>query len=127
MKRLGLAIVLWLCWSCAALAQQFITPTTMRDADLTLTNTQNLVTTLNTFTAQRTITIPGRGAMNAYYLQIVDAARAINGSNSLRIVAADGALINGSASVAVTSTGAYIFIIASPDGYVANIAYLCTN
>lgn len=122
MKRLLLVLVVALSFitSVPALAQ-FVTPVQMRDSNLTLTNTQNLISTLNTFTAQRTLTIPGAGSMNSYYLQFVDTANAINGSNTLRIIAADGSLINGSAALTVNQTGVYVFIIPSPSGYSATI------
>lgn len=114
-----LALLGWL-WPTLALAQ-LITPASMRDANLTTTSTQNLVTTLNTFSAQRTLTIPGSGALSAYYFQFVDTANAINGANTLRIVAADGALINGGSSLTISTAGAYVFIISSPSGYAATI------
>lgn len=120
MKRILLGILLWLVWLSAALAQ-YVTPVQMRDANLTLTTSQNFVTTLNTFSAQRTLTIAGAGGMNAYYLQFVDTANAINGSNTLRIVAADGSLINGSSSLTVSVAGVYIFIVPSPTGYSATV------
>jgi hypothetical protein len=93
----------------------------MRDANLTTSSTQNLVSTLNTFTAQRTLTIPGSGALSSYYFQFVDTANAINGANTLRIVAADGSLVNGSSALVVSTTGAYVFIIPSPSGYAATV------
>lgn len=119
-SKLALAFLGWLTLASSALAQ-LITPASMRDANLTTTSTQNLVTTLNTFSAQRTLTIPGSGALSAYYFQFVDTASAINGANTLRIVAADGALINGGASLVVATQGAYVFIISSPSGYAATI------
>lgn len=118
-KLWALALLGWL-WPALALAQ-LITPASMRDANLTTTSTQNLVTTLNTFSAQRTLTIPGSGGLSSYYFQFVDTANAINGGNTLRIVAADGALINGSAALTVATAGAYVFIISSPSGYAATI------
>jgi len=121
MRRLIAALAFAL-WATVASAQ-VITPVNMRDANLTLSNVQNLVTTLNTFTAQRTLTIAGAGVMNSYYLQFIDTANAINGANTLRIVAADGTLINGQAALNVTAPGVYLFIIPSPTGYSASVIY----
>ncbi len=121
MRKLFASLIIALALWASPAAAQYVTPVTMRDANLTLTNYQNFVTTLNTFTAQRTLTIPGAGAMNAYYLQFIDTANAISAGAPLRIVAADGTLINGSATFTTNATGIYVFIVPSPTGYSATL------
>lgn len=114
-----IAAFLSLCWLGSALAQ-YVTPVQMRDANLTTTNTQNFISTLNTFTAPRVLTIPDRSSLNAYFIQFVDTANAINGANTLTIQAQSGQ-INGAASIVVSITGAYIFIAPSSSGYAATV------
>lgn len=123
MRKFFASLALALALVASPAAAQYVTPVNMRDANLTLSNVQNFVTTLNTFTAQRTLTIPGAGGMNAYYLQFIDTANAINGANVLRVVAADGSLINGSANFTVAAAGVYLFIVPSPTGYSASAIY----
>lgn len=125
MRRLAFALFCWLALLAPALAQAIV-PVQMRDASLTTTSTQNLVSTLNTFSAPRTLTIPGRGALSAYYLQLVDTANAVNGANTLTVVAADGALINGSASYVLTQPGAYVILTPSSAGYKASTFFTMT-
>lgn len=112
------ALFLTLCTAATALAQAVV-PIQMRDANLTTTNVQNLISTQNTFSAPRTLTLPGRGALNAYYIQFVDTANAVNGANTLTVRMADGGLINGAATFVVTNPGVYLFIIPNGSGYTA--------
>jgi hypothetical protein len=95
----------------------------MRDANLTTTSTQNLISTLNTFTAPRTLTLPGRGALSSYYVQFADTANAINGANVLNIQMADGGLINGGATLSIVNAGSYVFIVPNSSGYFASIIH----
>lgn len=123
MKRLiaSFALLSWLL--CApALAQQLIT-VPMRDANLTTTNVQNFITTSNTFTAPRTLTVPDRSSLNAYYIQVIDTANAVNGANTLTITATGGNLINGSATLVISQPGAYIILTPSGTGYKATTAF----
>ena len=121
-RRLAFAVVLWLAGLGSALAQ-YVTPVQMRDANLTTTNVQNYITTLSTFTLPRTLTIPPRSSLNAYYIQFVDTAGAINGSNTLTIQVADGSLINGQSSLVLTIPNTYVFFAPSAGGYSASIVY----
>lgn len=119
MRRLLLGLLLWIAWLSAALAQ-YVTPAQMSDANLTTTNTQNYITTLNTFSAPRVLTIPDRSSLNAYYIQFIDTANAISPTNTLTIRTVTGQ-INGGASVVINSPGAYVFLAPSSTGYSATI------
>lgn len=119
-SKLALALLgLWL-WVAPALAQPVV-PVQMRDANLTTTSTQNLISTLNTFSAPRTLTVPGRGALSQYYIQFVDTANAVNGANTLTIQMADGGLINSAASITLTTAGNYVFLVPNSSGMTATI------
>lgn len=121
-RRLTFAVVLWFAGLGSALAQ-YVTPVQMRDANLTTTNVQNYITTLSTFTLPRTLTIPSRSSLNAYYIQFTDTANAVNGSNTLTIQVADGSLINGQSTLVLSVTGTYVFLAPSASGYAASIVY----
>lgn len=122
MKKLLLTLWLLVGAFSPAIAQT-ITPVQMRDSDLTTTNTQNLISTLNIFSAPRTLTIPPGSAMNAYYIQFVDTANAINAINTLTIRVADGSNINGSPTLVIGVPATYIFIVPSSNGYFANVSF----
>lgn len=116
MRRLIAAFVFsWLLLG--SVFAQVQTPVQMRDANLATTNIQNIITTLQVFTAPRTLTIPGQGALNAYYIQFADTANAISASNTLTIQTGDGSLINGAANLVISAPGTYLFIIPNPSGY----------
>jgi len=127
MKRLlaSLALFGWLLLA-PALAQSVV-PVQMRNANLTTTNVQNFITTQNTFTAPRTLTVPDRSSINSYYLQFIDTANAVNGANTLTINVGDGSLINGSATLVLTQPGAYVFLTPSGNGYKATVNFSMTG
>ncbi len=120
MKRLLTAAFLWLATLGAAFAQAVV-PVQMRDANLTVTASQNFITTQNTFSAPRTLVLPGRGAANSFYLQFIDTANAVSATNTLTISMADGGLINGSASLVLSLPGQYLMLVSSGTGYSATV------
>lgn len=120
MRSLLTILLASLLWIGAAFAQ-VVTPIQMRDANLTTNNKQNLITTLNTFTAPRTLTIPDPSALNAFYIQFVDTAGAVNGANTLTIRIDGGRLINGAATLVVTTASNYVFLVPSASGYSATV------
>lgn len=119
MHKLLVTLFAFFAWIGAAFAQAVV-PVQMRNANLTTTNVQNYITTLGAFTAPRTLTIPDRSSLNAFFIQFVDTDNAISGANTLTIQASNG-LINGAASITVTTAGAYIFLAPNASGYSAII------
>lgn len=115
----SLAIALWLL--AAPAWCQAIVPVQMRDANLQTTNTQNYITTLQAFTAPRTLTIPDRSSLNAYFIQFIDTAGAINAIDTLTIQVSGGALINGASTLVISATSVYVFLAPSAAGYSATI------
>src|SRR5882724_1236986 len=118
-RAYAIAAFLSLCWLGAAFAQT--APVKMRDANLATNPNNNFISTLNVFTAPRTLTLPAPSSVNILPIQFVDTANAVNSANTLSIQASDGSLINGQASITINVAGAYIFIVPSPSGYSATI------
>lgn len=119
-QKIFLSIFSLLLFTMSALAQ-YVTPVQMRDANLTTTNVQNYITTLQSFSTPRTLTIPDRSSLNAYFIQFIDTAGAVNGSNTLTIQVADGSLINGSSTLVISAANEYVFLAPNSSGYSATV------
>lgn len=117
--KLVLALLSWL-WLTPALAQ-YVTPVQMRDANLSTSNTQNYITTAQSFTAPRTLTIPDRSSLSAYYIQFIDTAGAVSLTNTLTVQISGGGLINGQSTLVINSPNDYIFFAPSSTGYSATL------
>lgn len=115
-----LALLSWLLLAAPSWAQAVV-PATMRDANLTTTNTQNYITTAQPFTAPRTLTIPDRSSLNAYFIQFIDTAGAVSVTNTLTINVSGGQLINGQSTLSINTANNYIFLAPSSNGYAATI------
>lgn len=117
MRKLLATLFTWF----ALTASAFATTAQMRDANLTITNSIDQVTTLNIFTAARTLTIPSATSINVAAIRIFDTANAISTGSPLIVSTADGSLINGYSALAVNLTGASVTLVPAASGYYATV------
>jgi hypothetical protein len=93
-------------------------PINLRDQDFILPSDTSYVTTLNTFTAPRVITIPARAAYSGPSpLYIIDTNGSVSSTNTLTLVAQSGDLINGRSSFIITVPNTFTILATSPTGW----------
>lgn len=117
MKRFLLLLPLLL----SLLTPAFASSVTMRNANLTTSATDTLVSTSNVFTAPRVLTIPGSGGLNGSAIRFIDTVNAVSSTNTLTIQSADGTNINGASTLVINSAGTNIQIFPSPLGWYASV------